>query len=229
MFERLKKAFTQDRMAALQPAAPVSCETAQWAVARGLAYTPLTGHPSGFSVTGKVRDKPWKLERGASSRNYIRGDELRARGELGINDEASVLIMTRPLKDSLEKLAYQMYTDTLQTTADPSLPEEMRWLAMYPEVGWDSLPTPFWESYAVMADKKAHAQAWIDPALTDLLMRWPDAAASRMPFILMLLRGKAYLRMQYSPSGVATLEHATGIFVHACEGAMTGLSADIIL
>jgi hypothetical protein len=38
--------------------------------------------------------------------------------------------MNRPLKEALEKRACEKYTDTLQTTADPSLPEEMRWLAM---------------------------------------------------------------------------------------------------
>ena len=45
--------------------------------------------------------------------------------------------MNRPLKESLEKQAYQIYTDQLQTSVDPNLPEEMRWLAMYDEVGWE--------------------------------------------------------------------------------------------
>ncbi|RYX98282.1 MAG: hypothetical protein EOO28_01395 [Comamonadaceae bacterium] len=183
-----------------------------------------------FSLTGRVGGKPWKLERGSSSRKYIRGDELRARGEIAVNDDASVLIMNRPLKDSLEKLAYQMYTDTLQTTADPSLPEEMRWLAMYPEVGWDGLAPAFWAQYAVMADKREHASAWLDPALAELLMKWPrQPSGAQVPFILMLLRGKAYLRMQYTPADLPTLEHATRVFTHACETARAGLSTDIVL
>ena len=123
-----------------------------------------------------------------------------------------------------------MYTDTLQTTADPSLPEEMRWLAMYPEVGWDGLPPAFWARYAVLADRREHALAWLDSSLADLLMSWPEPAPNdQVPFMLMLLRGKAYLRMQYTPADMPTLEHATLVFTSACESAVSGLTTDIAL
>lgn len=232
MFDRLKKVFTAPDKAEAAPAAkrsgpadPVS----EWASAQGFAYTGH-GEGNGFAMTGQVSGKPWKLERGRSSRDYIRGEELRARAELKVNDDASVLIMNRPLKEALEKKAYQMYTDTLQTTADPSLPEEMRWLAMYPEVGWDSLPKPFWERYSVMADDKAHALAVIDPPLAELLMSWPEPGPDeQVPFMVMVLRGKAYLRMQYTPADMPTLEHAALVFTSACEAAIAGLSTDISL
>ena len=68
-----------------------------------------------------------------------------------------VLVMNRPLKEALEKKAYQMFTDQLQTSVDPSLPEEMRWLAMFDEVGWDGLPSEFWTRYAVLTDRREHA------------------------------------------------------------------------
>jgi hypothetical protein len=45
----------------------------------------------------------------------------------------------------------------------------------------------------------------------------------------MLLRGKAYLRMQYSPADLPTLAHGTQIFSTACESAVAGLGADISL
>ena len=229
MFERFKKAFGQSppAVAVDQPAdaSPVS----EWAGTQGFSYTGL-GEGKGFSLTGKVGAKPWKLERGKSSRDYIRGEELRARAELNINDDVSLLIMNRPLKEALEKRAYQMYTDTLQTTADPSLPEEMRWLAMYPEVGWDGLPPDFWERYSVLSDQREHALIWIDPSLAELLMSWPEPAPDEhVPFILMLLRGKAYLRMQYTPADMSTLAHAAIIFTSACESALAGLSTDIAL
>ncbi|MDO9358489.1 MAG: hypothetical protein Q7T70_05835 [Polaromonas sp.] len=202
---------------------------ATWATSRGFAFSRL-GDGNAFSLTGSLASKPWKLECGHSTRNYIRGDELRARGEIRVNDDASVLIMNRPLKDALEKLAYQMYTDTLQTTADPSLPEEMRWLAMYPEVGWENLSSAFWARHAVMADKREHALAWLDQELAGLLMNWPEQKpGADVPFILMLLRGKAYLRMQYTPADLPTLEHATRIFERACENAMARLSTDLVL
>ena len=62
-------------------------------------------------------------------------------------------------------------TDTLQTTADPNLPEEMRWLAMYDEVGWDSLPRPFWERYAILADQRENALAFMDAEGREVLGR----------------------------------------------------------
>jgi hypothetical protein len=159
----------------------------EWAGTRGFSYTGMDG--KGFALKGTISGKPWKMERGRASRDYIRGEELRARAELKLNDDVSVLIMNRPLKEALEKRAYQAYTDTLQTTADPSLPEEMRWLAMYSEVGWESLPKPFWQRYAVMADQRVHAQAWLDTQsgrAADVLARavagrtgafYPDGAA----------------------------------------------------
>jgi len=45
----------------------------------------------------------------------------------------------------------------------------------------------------------------------------------------MLLRGKAYLRMQYTPANMPTLEHAAIIFTSACESALAGLTTDIPL
>lgn len=227
MFERLKKVFGQGGKAADAPL--IADAVSQWAGSQGFAYTGHGDSPA-FAVTGQIGDKPWKLERGRSSRDYIRGEELRARAELKVNDDAAVLVMNRPLKEALEKRAYEMYTDTLQTTADPSLPEEMRWLAMYPEVGWDGLPPAFWKRYSVLADRREHALAWLDSSLAELLMSWPEPAPDeQIPFMLMLLRGKAYLRMQYTPADMPTLQHAAQIFTSACESAVSGLATDIAL
>lgn len=229
MFERFKKVFVQPSCAIAVDKPADASPVSEWAGTQGFSYTGF-GEGKGFSLTGKVGNKPWKLERGKSSRDYIRGEELRARAELSINDDVSLLIMNRPLKDALEKRAYKAYTDTLQTTADPSLPEEMRWLAMYPEVGWDGLASDFWERYSVLSDQREHALIWIDPSLAELLMSWPEPAPDeQIPFILMLLRGKAYLRMQYTPANMPTLEHAAIIFTSACESALAGLSTDIPL
>ena len=90
----------------------------------------------------------------------------------------AVLIPNRPLKEALEKRAHEMYTDTLQTTEDPGLPEEMRWLAIYDEAGWGSLPPEFWVRYAVLAEKREQALAWLDPHLAGLLMNWPEPAST---------------------------------------------------
>lgn len=232
MFDRLKKALTPPGKAEAPlvspPAGPVD-PVAEWAVGLGFAYEAFS-EAKGFALSGKVAGKPFKLERGRSSRDYIRGEELRARGELKLNDDVSVLIMNRPLKEALEKKAYQMYTDTLQTTADPSLPEEMRWLAMYPEAGWGGAPEGFWDRYSVLADQKEQAQQLVTPQVAQLLMSWPRPGPDdQVPFILMVLRGKSYLRMQYTPADLPTLQHASHIFTTASEAAVTGLTADITI
>ena len=227
MFERLKKVFGRSDKTIDSPV--TADAVSRWAGSQGFSYTGYGDNPA-FAVTGKIGDKPWKLERGPSTRDYIRGEELRARAELKVNDDAAVLVMNRPLKEALEKRAYEMYTDTLQTIADPSLPEEMRWLAMYPEVGWDGLPPAFWKRYSVLADRREHALGWLDSNLAELLMSWPEPAPDeKIPFMLMLLRGKAYLRMQYTPANMPALKHATQIFTSACESAVTGLETDVVL
>ena len=158
MFDRLKKVFvnqkSNDGRAALADGSLATLTNSantlptdavsEWAGIQGFSYT---GLPDGsrFSLTGMVGNKPCKLERAVSSRDYIVGEELRARAEIKVNDKVSVLIMNRALKESLEERAYEVYTDTLETEARPNLMEEMRWLAMYPEAGVPvlqlSLPT----------------------------------------------------------------------------------------
>jgi hypothetical protein len=189
---------------------------------------PGNGQP--LAMQGRVGGKPWRLEIGKSTRKYIRGDELRARAELGVNDDVAVLVMNRPLKEALEGRAYQMFTNELQTTADARLPEEMRWLAMYDEVGWDGLPTAFWDRYAVVADRRDNAVAWVEPGLARLLLGWPEPAPSpEVPFLMLVMRGKAYLRMEYGTAGTPTVQHASEVFTAACEAAIGAFSTDIAL
>lgn len=227
MFERLKKVFAPRDAGSARPDA--ADDVSKWAGTKGFAFTG-SSEVTGFVLSGKIDNKPWKLERGKSTRDYIRGEELRARAELRLNDDVAVLIMNRSLKEALEKRTYEIFTDTLQTTADPSLPEEMRWLAMYPEAGWDALPPAFWKRYSVLAEKREQAMIWINPHLAELLMNWPEPATNeQVPFVLMILRGKAYLRMQYTPADIPTLEHAAKIFTYACESGVSGLTADILV
>ena len=222
MFERIKKAFHRqawernESQASHLPHGPVS----EWAASRGMSFSnvPLSRD---VAMQGKVGGRPWRMELGKPSRDYIHGDELRARAELGVNDDVAAMIINRPLKDVLERRAYGMITDTLQTTASPNLPEEMRWLAMYDEVGWEGISDAFWQRYAVLADTREHAMAWVDSALVDMLLNWPEPAPGpQVPLLVVLLRGKCYLRMQFMPPETATLEHAATVFTSACESAL---------
>ncbi|HXD40222.1 MAG TPA: hypothetical protein VN649_06645 [Ramlibacter sp.] len=232
MFDRIKKAFSsklpQEAGASVAPNSQLAQgPVSEWAATQGFGFS-VDGSGQAINLEGDVNGKPWRIQLGSPSRAYIRGEEVRARAELGIDGDVAVLVMNRPLKEALEKQAYQIYTDSVQTSADPRLPEEMRWLAMYDEVGWDALPRAFWDRYGVLTDQKENAVAWIDPALAHLMLDWPEAATgAQVPFMMMLLRGKAYLRMEYTPAELATLQHAALIFTSACDAAMDGLTRDL--
>ena len=66
MFERLKKVFTQPDAAPMQTVSPDAMSV--WAGTKGFTFTGM-GEEKGFVVTGKTGNKPWKLERGKSTRD----------------------------------------------------------------------------------------------------------------------------------------------------------------
>jgi hypothetical protein len=226
MFNRIKKALSKETPPAEAPVSQLAAgPVSEWAATRGFGFS-VDDKGHGIALEGKVSGKPWRIQLGRPSRNYILGQEVRARAELGIDESVAVLVINRPLKEALEKRAYQMYTDPLQTSADARLPEEMRWLAMFDEVGWASLPMDFWNRLAVLTDRRESALTWIDQSLADLMLKWPEPAPSaEVPFLLMLLNGKVYLRMEYTPADVATLQHAAHVFTSACEAALGAWAA----
>ena len=244
MFQRLKKVLTKDKApdhAVETPAeAGVRIDTnvdreassghaskseVTHAVQASSVWPAASGIGSG--VQGLLKDKAWKLERAAASRNYISGEEIRGRADIGVDPQVSVIIMNRTLKEMLEKRAYALYTDSIETEASPTLMEEMRWLALYPQVGWERVADSFWHRYAVMTGQRAHAMNWVTPKLADLLMAWPEPApAADVPFILMVMRGKVHLRMQLTPWDANTLNHITQVFTAAAQSAVDVFSGD---
>jgi hypothetical protein len=195
-------------------------KVSEWASLQGLSYKE---QGKGYSMDGKIQGKPWKIEQGKPSRDFIHGIELRARGEMSVREDVAVMVMTRTLKNDLDKRAFSLYTDTLQTQVDPHLPEEMRWLSMYEEVGWPELGQVFLDQYAILADERESAVAWLTPELAGQLLAWPSSEPN-VPRVLMVLRGKVYLRMQINESDVPTLEHATRVFITACEAGLGAFS-----
>jgi hypothetical protein len=72
-----------------------------------------------------------------------------------------------------------------------------------------------------LSDKREHAMQWVDERFAALLMDWPAPGPSpETPFMVLLLRGKGYMRMQYEPADMPTLQHASAIFTAACESAL---------
>ncbi len=243
MFQTLKKILGQNKAPVgvvtpgEQRASPVNIDLSDDTIGR-LTADPV--HPShlqvdskwrqspdvGIRMHGVLQGKPWKLERAAASRNYISGEEIRGRADIAVDPQATIIIMNRPLKELLEKRAYALYTDSLETHASPTLMEEMRWLALYPEVGWERCPDSFWQRYAVMTNHRAQAIKWVTPGLAELLRVWPEPApGANIPFILMVMRGKAHLRMQLTSTEPASLDHISNLFTTAAQSAIDVYSA----
>jgi hypothetical protein len=190
-----------------------------WADSQGLAFDRLADG-TGFALIGTVDGRPWRMEQSPAGRDFIVGAELRARAELGLPEDLAIMLINRPLKESLEKRVYEQATHSVQTMVDVALPDEVRWLALYDEVGWNTAPLVFWEHYALVADTRAHAQLWLDGPLMDLLQAWPTSAVQQAtPFILQVQRGRVYLRMEYAQADVPTLRHAVAVFTQACVSA----------
>ena len=225
MFDRIKKALARsapEPTAGAADSGPPSVAdgpVSQWAATRGLSYTP--DGAGGAVLEGRVQGRPWRLERGKPTRGYVIGQELRARAELALHEDVAAMVMNRSLKEALESRAFEQSTDQLQTTIDNHLPQEVRWLAMFDEFVWDGPPAAFWARYAVVADRRETALGWIDTPLAQQLLDWPAPGPSaEVPFTLLLLRGKAYLRMEYRPANLPTLQHAALVFTSACDSAL---------
>ncbi|MEJ7932221.1 hypothetical protein WG922_19765 [Ramlibacter sp. AN1015] len=173
-----------------------------------------------FRMEGAVGGRPFVLQEGLPTRDYIHRRELLGRCDLALPprlaDEVSVVLMNRHLKSTLEQSAYERYIDDERTLATTGLPEEMRWLSVYRELRWPQLPREFWRHWTVLADHAAHAASWVDAPLAAALMEWPRLAPDT-PVVLLLLRGKVYLRVQYSPREPVLARHAGTVLQIACE------------
>ena len=178
------------------------------------------------ALEGTVGGCTWRIASGTPTRDYIRGRELRGKADLGLDPGISVLVISRALKASLERSIYDRYIDAEQTMADLRMPEEVRWLSTFEDVRAPEFERDFLRRYAVLADMRNHAVAWVRPVLQRLLLEWPAPGPSdQLPFMLMLLRGHCYLRMQHEPASARVTRHASELFACACEAALTALAS----
>lgn len=143
-----------------------------------------------------------RLEWGPPQRDYIRHRELRVRVELGLPVALEMLVMSRHLAEALEAQAYDQLTRDQQTEIDASMPEEARWLAMFEPVQLADA-ADFNRGFVVLAASPTHARRWTTGDLASCLSRarasWLPA---EVPFVLMTLRGRLYLRTE-----VRALDH----------------------
>ena len=125
------------------------------------------------------------------------------------------MVINRALKEALEGRVYGAITETLQTAADESLPQEMRWLAMYEELQWPELPPSFVRLFAVVGDRSDQARRWVNAAVVSHLLGNRSEEQAALPLVLMLSGSQLSLRMQTMARYVPDLEYATALLMVA--------------
>lgn len=186
-------------------------EVSEWAKHNKLKFK-REAEGEGFVIAGGMESKPWRLEWGPPQRQYIEGHELRLRMELGLSPNLQALLISQPLLENLERQTFERFTESTQTVIDANTPEEMRWLAMFPKVPYKASKEVRMR-FGLVSSAQAEAASWVDGALAKQL---DDAAAGLLkgepPFVLMLLRGRAYLRMQLPEPTVGLMTQAVNLF-----------------
>lgn len=214
MLESIKRFFSP------KPEGPDFGQVAEWASRRGMGFKRARGE-AGFVIDGMLEDKPWRIEWGPPQRPYIHGHELRLRMSLPMPSEMQMLLLSRPLMDTLERQTFEEFTDSVQTQIGTKTPEEMRWLVMFPKVDMSTLKT-LRTRFGAVASTPSLGLAWLEGSLADAL---EEAAVGVLrdgpPFVLMTLRGRAYLRMQLVEPDVTAIAAALALFEIAVTQALT--------
>jgi hypothetical protein len=194
MFGRIKSALNSR-----SAPAPVDDPVARWATGHFISHKRQA--PARFELRGLLLDKPFRATCDASSRPYIKGLEMLARIDLGLPPSGQVIVMSRVVRQALEKQANELYSaavDSVQTSAQV-LPEELRWLSLFRQGIWTGPQSLFWERYAVLTDEPDLAKRWLDDEAIEFLLSGTGEASAAVPLIVMLMRGKCYLRLQVNP------------------------------
>ena len=194
-------------------------DVSEWAKRRGHGFKRARGD-EGFVIDGVLDGKPWRMEWGPPQRDYIQGHELRLRMELALAADAQMLLLSRPLMDTLERQTFEEFTDNVQTQIGTKTPEEMRWLVMFPKVNLSTLKTLRTRFGAVASDPVV-GLAWLDGPLANMLERAAGSFLSdEPPFVLMTLRSRAYLRLQLAVPDATVISAALALFETAVTQAL---------
>ena len=213
MFDAIKRWMSGN------PPSPEWVEVAQWAKAQGHGFK-RAREGEGFVIDGSFGNRPWRMEWGPPQRAYISTQELRIRMELKLSSDMQMLLMSRTLMEMLERETFERYTETTQTLIDVSTPEEMRWLAMFPKVAL-ALPKDLRGRFGAVGLDPQGTASWVDSGVAQqLLQASTGMLRDEPPFVVMTLRGRAYLRMQLGLPEPAVLTQALSLFNAAVQSAL---------
>jgi hypothetical protein len=164
----------------------------QWAQEHGHSFRGVRS-AEGCVIDGRLGAQPWRIEWGASQRNYIPGFELRLIAELDLPKELLCMVLNRSLMAAMEKTVYDQFVDDVQTRIDTDTPSEMRWLVMYSKVGPQDLGR-LRERYAAVCSVAPWLVQWLASPLNDALAATAEVIRSDQPVALTIGRGRLTLR-----------------------------------
>lgn len=192
-------------------AARSQAAVAAWARRRGHACK-REQSGRGFVIDGRLEDHGWRLEWGPSQRPYIAGQELRARIDLGLPRDLDLLVMSRPLMEHLERLAYEDYTRSNQTVFGNATPEEARWLVMLAKFDMPGSAV-LGDRFGGVAGSAKEGVRWLDGSLGHALERAASTLLAGQPtFVLMTPGTSVLLRMGLDRADEAAIATALELF-----------------
>ncbi len=205
MFDALKRWIDPDRVESDDARVLLA-----WARAEGHVFKHVKDKTSGGHVVEAAEG--WRVEWGDSQRPYIIGKELRFRAETGIPSDVQLILLSRVLAQALESEVFSSFTNPMQTQIDSTLPEEMRWLAMHPQV---QLPAESILSrrYVVFTNAEQVSTHWLDPATCRALEEaavswWSDS----LVLVVTLNRGILTARLAGHPVAMPQLKLVSSLF-----------------
>jgi hypothetical protein len=189
----------------------------RWARQRGCSFE-RGAEGEGFGMDGALDGHAWRLEWGPAQRPYVAGNELRMRIELGVPVDLQLLLLTKPLLEWLEHEIFEQVTANNQTDMGDSTPEEQRWLVLFPKL---ELRKALRAHFGGVSSLPVDGTAWLDGPLAQALLRASRRLlASAPPFVLMTLRGRAYLRLQLATPDLDDIRESLELFETAATAAL---------
>ncbi len=192
-------------------------EARRWAESAGHRFAVGRGG-EGFVVESPAAAASFRIEWGPSQRNYIAGQELRVRAEVGPVTDVQMLVATRPLMERLERDVFEQYTEGTETRIDDQTPEEMRWVVLYPQLPAKVLG-PLHERFGLLSNRPRASTLWLEEGLAGPLAKslaWHDPA---LPLVMVVQRGRFVLRMALPEPRIAVLDGALSLGLAAAAAA----------
>lgn len=185
----------------------------QWAHERGHGYRRVRD-AAGCVIDGQAGSQAWRIEWGASQRDYIAGFELRMIAELALPNQLMAMVLNRPLMASMEKTVYEHFVDDVQTRIDTETPPEMRWLVMYTKLGPQDMGC-LRERYGAVCSVQPWLLQWLGGSLNDALATTVDLVGPDEPVVLTIGRGRLTLRTTMAEPDAQRLALWFSVFEHA--------------